>query len=61
MSNRSYIQVHILTFVISAFFTSLIYADVNDTSPPIVQPGAPGQETRDLDVKSASDIQKLLK
>ena len=56
MSNRSYIQVHILTFVISVFFTSLIYADINDTSPPIVQPGAPGQETRDLDVKSASDI-----
>ena len=56
MCNRSYIERHILTFFILVLCTSLIYADINDTSPPIVQPGAPGQETRDLDVKSASDI-----
>jgi len=56
MSNRPYIRRYILLAFISVCFTSLVSAHINDTTPPIVQPGAPGQETRDLDVKSASDI-----
>ena len=56
MSDRLYINGNILLTFILVFLTSLASAHINDVSPPIVQPGAPGQETRDLDVKSASDI-----
>ena len=46
----------ILISFISLFFITTIFAEDQKTTPPIVQPGAPGQETKDIDPDTASDI-----
>ena len=56
MNNFILIREQILIFVISLFIFSSIFAEDQSTAPPIVQPGAPGEETKDIDIATASEI-----
>jgi uncharacterized protein (DUF305 family) len=56
MNNFILIRKQILIFVISLFIFSSIFAEDQSTAPPIVQPGAPGEETKDIDIATASEI-----
>ena len=56
MNNFILMRKQILISFISLFFITTIFAEDQKTTPPIVQPGAPGQETKDIDPDTASDI-----
>ena len=56
MNNFILIRKQILISVISLFIFSSIFAEDQSIAPPIVQPGAPGEETKDIDVATASEI-----
>ena len=56
MNNFILIRKQIIIFVISLFIFSSIFAEDQSIAPPIVQPGAPGEETKDIDVATASEI-----
>ena len=56
MNNFILVRKQILISFISLFFITTIFAEDQKTTPPIVQPGAPGQETKDIDPDTASDI-----
>ena len=56
MNNFILIRKQILISVISLFIFSSIFAEDQSIAPPIIQPGAPGEETKDIDVATASEI-----
>jgi len=56
MNNYNFLRYIFSTAFLALFLNTLTYADDPRDDAPIVQPGAPGEETKDIDPETASDI-----
>ena len=56
MNNYNFLRYIFSTAFLALFLNTFTYADDPKNDPPIVQPGAPGEETKDIDPETASDI-----
>ncbi len=56
MNNINRLKKFIYALSIASFFCFSAYAQEPKQEAPIVQPGAPGEETKDIDPETASDI-----
>ena len=56
MNNYNFLRYFFSTAFLALFLSTLTYADDPRDDAPIVQPGAPGEETKDIDPETASDI-----
>ena len=56
MNNYNFLRYIFSTAFLVLFLNTLTYADDPRDDAPIVQPGAPGEETKDIDPETASDI-----
>ena len=56
MNNYNFLRYFFSTAFLALFLSTLTYADDPKDDAPIVQPGAPGQSTRDLDPETAIAI-----
>tara|TARA_B000000460_G_scaffold92081_1_gene64441 strand:- start:3177 stop:5402 length:2226 start_codon:yes stop_codon:yes gene_type:complete len=56
MNNYNFLRYIFSTAFLALFLNTLTYADDPKDDAPIVQPGAPGEETKDIDPETASDI-----
>ena len=56
MNNYNFLRYFFSTAFLVLFLNTLTYADDPKDDAPIVQPGAPGEETKDIDPETASDI-----
>ena len=56
MNNYNFLKYIFSTAFLALFLNTLTYADDPRDDAPIVQPGAPGEETKDIDPETASDI-----
>ncbi len=56
MNNFNRLKELIYSICIASLFCFSTYANEPKSEAPIVQPGAPGEETRDIDPETASDI-----
>ena len=56
MNNINRLKKFIYALSIASFFCFSTYAQESKQEAPIVQPGAPGEETKDIDPETASNI-----